>query len=116
MLSAISNIDGWDKTMTQGAEPRYTQGWVTPPAQMDGPAKAAPILGGVSLALTVIPGIGWLADIVFGPVAFGVCLAALVRALRRHADRTRSLVGLLLSLPGFAWACYALIGILVEKA
>ena len=71
-------------------------------------SKAALILGCVSFALFFIAYIGWALDIVLGPVALGISVWALVRAVRGGVGRGQAVAGLLLSLPAFVWACYAL--------
>jgi hypothetical protein len=90
----------------------YTR-WEPPPPR---PRRQSPLaltalwLAVASFLLLFVAYLGWIADVVVGPVAFGVSVAATVRTAVKGADRGLALGALALSLPALAWAVYALAG------
>ena len=63
-----------------------------------------------SFCLLFVAYIGWLADVVVGPIAFAVAVAAVVRALIDGVDRRLAFGSLAVSIPALAWAIYAMAG------
>jgi hypothetical protein len=72
--------------------------------------RTALILACVSFVFIFLPYIGWFLDLVIGPAAFATSAAAIVQGVRRRADRVAAIAVLMLTLPAFAWACFALFG------
>jgi hypothetical protein len=94
---------------------------VTEPAKWERPSRptnghergalavTAMTLGTVSVVALFIAYVGWLADILLGPLAMLTSIAAVAHAIRRGANRLFALGALLAATPAFVWAAYAIL-------